>query len=259
MKFEFVSILNLLGGIGFCILGVLAVIRLFFFERIKVVWNRNASKKLEEIRGEIARNNADSTALNNALLNNFQKVQEKRIHAAETIWKVILENRNSMPEELGLLMRTKKFTELRELALQDAKDPNIQKLIKFDLVAFHNKLVDQTRNLEELRPFIGDQSFVYYELYTSILHMYVTAMVRGFRNGRLEFWMEEPRMASIIRGFITDGEHAVIRESESNTFTLFSMIAERKILAELRSNINGVNMSIDAGELLKSAVNMENS
>jgi hypothetical protein len=245
------EVIKMVGGIGAIVLSVAAFIKVLVLERIKIGWQTEANQKLEEIKGEMVQYNSSLTSVTNAFLNNYQKVQENRIEAAKALWKAYMEIRNAFPAPVSLALQIMTTDELKEDASNFTNTNKLSDQIRrYNINPFVETLNAIQLGVEVYKPFLGDRCFFIFYLYQGLIGRTTMLVTEGYKKGKIVLWDEDPATLSLAKGLADDRELEVIKMSKVNTFALLMQVAENKLIKELRENINGQHLSVEAAEYI---------
>jgi hypothetical protein len=245
------KILEFVGGISIAIFAILGLTKTLFVDWVKNKWSTRTDKQLEKLKGEIALYNASLNSITSGFLNNYQKVQEKRIEAAQILWRAILGIKYGMPYEVAFAIRAYNEEDLKKAAGNTKNEINIR-IISADILPYQNLIHDTLKDLEEYKPFISDRAYLYYETYANFNFRYASLIIKGMKNGNMVLWTEDILLKSFATILTTEEQLKLIQQNQFNSFILLQQVAEKNIISELRESINGVNMSIDIADYIKS-------
>jgi hypothetical protein len=250
-KYDWNHIFAVIGKTSVIIVAVWGIAKTLFVDWIKSQWNKRANRQLEDIKGEIARNNSSLNSITGAFLNNYQKVQEKRTEAAQLLWQAVLKIRDGMPNEIALALRVYTDEELKTVASNKNDERNV-KIRNVDFIPFQNLIHDTSKDLEKYKPFISDRCYLYFESYASLIGRYSYKILDGFKKGKLILWTEDAMLKNMAIILTTDEQLKIIFQHQMLSFILLLQVAEKNIISELRDSITGKNIPIDAAEYIRS-------
>lgn len=96
------TLIKVLGGLYVLTTGLIAWIGSILLARFQARWKGRFDKELEVLKGQINQTSSTLSNLTTSYLNNFNKVQEKRIEASESLWNSVLALRAGIPPPISL-------------------------------------------------------------------------------------------------------------------------------------------------------------
>jgi hypothetical protein len=240
------KVIQLLGGFA-AISGGLGAL---FFVRLKSFWKERSDKQIESLKGEIQRSNSTISSLTSAYISNLNKIQEKRIEAAEKLWSAGLKVKECIPNVVTL-----SYNILLDTEISNAKIEEIALLKNITLNAQEEKLPGLlsaiTKELEPYKPFITDKADFLLSAYLGFAGRVSYNFIKQFKNGSVTSWKNDKPIEGLLKPVLTEKEIREIYNVRINSFGTALYLFETKILSEIRESLYGKNMTLDTIAYLK--------
>jgi len=234
------KVVQLLGGSAV----VLSAIAAVFFERLKVFWKRRSDSEIEALKGEIQKGNSTLNSLASSYLNNFNKVQDKRIEAAEKLWASVLEIKRGMPKVILLAYQILLDEELSNDKFNKSQTmrDQVQQLNEAEATNYLHP-IDEA--LETFKPFIGDSTYILFSAYLGFIGRTTFQFIKRYKEENLSTWKTDPGIKGMLKPVLTEEEIKSLYSMRINSFGTALNLLETKILIEIRENLYGKNMTLD--------------
>ncbi|MDW7695910.1 hypothetical protein R9C00_25560 [Flammeovirgaceae bacterium SG7u.111] len=255
------SILKLLGGTGVILIGTLVLAKKLLFERIKVSWNKNVKKEIEEIRSELTKNNSTLNALQSNYFLSIQKLYDKRIEAATHIWSATIEVRNKMPSIISLILSILTDNELNNQTLDKANSngerlgDQIANLNELDV----KKMVDPSMVIDQYKPFIRDDLYKIFKIYVAVMGRITLNIILDYKKGSLRGWKKDDGLHQLLPNALTEMEIDYIMGLQIAAFDNLANIFNIKIENLIRKMLSSEDSNIDTIKQLKELENVLNA
>ena len=243
------AIAGFLGQLGaIALVGVLVGVLVFLFRtwiasKIQQSIKHSFDLSLEQFKGEIELNTAQyvsmQSAANAAMVEGQRVAAERRIKAAERLWKEF----NRIQTELGgiaTLMDLYRPSEYQSFSTS----PHIRTYIEnFDMTQF----LTSSNDLRKVRPYVGESLYATVFSYRTILGRIVVLIQQGLKEGHIPIWYEDKQILDVLRASLATedmdrfeglgfGEHVI----------WINHLYDNQILEELRELIAGTH-SVNEG------------
>gem|GEM_PF-6472525 len=253
------TIVKLLGGLALIVTALFTLFGKLFSERLKQIWKTKSDKEIEGLKGEIQKGNSTINSLTLAYLNNFHKIQDKRIEATEKLWNAILELKSGIPSPVGLALNILLDTELSKVML-DKRNQNGESLgeliDELSEITSTSYLSSIEQNVIKYRPFLGDKALLIFYAYQGFIGRTVYNFIKGYKENTLQSWKQDGPTKGLLKSVRTDKELENLYSYKVNSFNLVLQLLETKLLHEIRENLYGKSLTVDTIEYVKSIENI---
>ena len=203
--------------------------------------------KIENLKNELT---ISQSILTNSLANQTEGVKvthEKRVKAIDFYWEDILElehfikplnyfDQITLAKEVEQINRIKSDLpeKFQEEISQAFKDLDSDKMLKTETIF--------KKEIEKLRPYIGEQLWLLRFLYVSfigrIIHLYETNYSKGLN---LEHWMKDEFLKKNLQNILSDEEIKFVYETEHGGIQRGINMFKQKILKEISEITSGAS------------------
>ena len=233
-------------------LGAIALVAVLVFlfrtwitSKIKQSIKHSFDLSLEQFKGELELNTAQhvsmQAAANAAMVESQRVVAERRIRAAERLWKEF----NRIQTELGgiaTLMDLYHPSEYQGFST----NPSIRKYIEnFDMTQF----LTSSNDLRKVRPYVGESLYAIVFSYRIILGRIVVLIQQGLKAEHIPIWYEDKQILDVLRAILATedmGQFTDLRFGEHVVW--INQLYDHQVLEGLREIIAGtqsVNEGLD--------------
>lgn len=255
-------ILTSVGGVSVIIVGLSALLSKVWAERIYLKNSSSHNKDLEKIKkdyaielehlkSEISQHRDLMSISQNALLSGYNSSRERTLIAIENLWKKILEIREVVSEFIYFYWALQPSAYSK--AVSEETSPN---LIHVKPEEFDAKVLQVSKGVDELRPFVGESLYRLYYIYRAFAFRQALKILRRKDENVVYEWdknfdgKEDTALYQILKEIFTEEElQSIIRNSLPFAPVPGILDAiELKIVAEMNEWIFGrqlVKMSIE--------------
>jgi hypothetical protein len=212
----------------------------YLLERIKGHIKNEYDSKLENLRGEIGKNNMVISSVLSSQNQGYQIGHQERILAVKELWTnyvLIRESLGSIHIWDSVLLEN----ELNTLYSPDWTGNNVVEnslgLVSQDIIS--DPLETSKKKIENLRPFLNEHLWaliVFFVAFNSrIIYLYTTNREkRIFRH-----WKSDTYLVSLVKDILTVEEFNLIQNSNSKTIISVQNFIEQKVLFEISKIVTG--------------------
>ena len=219
----------------------LYLLRTWLAERLIQSTKHDFDLAIEQHKAELGKATdqylALQSAAHSALIQGQRVSAEKRVQAAETTWRSVLDIRNKTatplmmldilnPSEYQLFVTKKGFR---------ATVPNLEDL-----------QVLETPDIEQSRPFLGDKLFAMVFVYRAIRGRICFLLDRDVQKGHVTPWFQDDGVKRLLQEVLSSEELEDFERLSKLRIRWVNNLLEQKILEDLRKVIDGTQ-SVDEG------------
>lgn len=204
-------------------------------DKLKIKWSGEQEEKLEQLRAEITLEHSTFTSILNSYSSSHQFSQSDRIKAVQTLWENTLETR-----KLGEVPSFF-FGHLLESEYNTVYNNN-GFMIKLNSLTLDNtigRIPSIIDSVEKSRPFIGDNLWSLFRIYTILVGRTSWLLMEGKNNKDIKSWHKDEYTQSILNGILDETEMHSITTKTIDSFRLATELFEQKILNEMFKIISG--------------------
>lgn len=166
------TITKIIGGF----VGVLTILGTIFSKwlltKLTQAGQHNYDKRLEDLRGQINRNNGILSSIIQNYFSSSQKLLDKKIEVYDLLWSSILKIRDELPSGISLLYQISSDDELNKSTAFNYFNDNPKlgpQLKTYKIEKDVMPIVENERTLVPYRPFLSDNSYKLYSTYYSLI------------------------------------------------------------------------------------------
>ena len=228
------------------------LLRTWFAERIRQSIKHNFDLDLEQYKSRLnevgARHGALHAAANAALIEGQRVSAERRIKAADTMWREMMRVREKTSTALTMLdiLRPEEYQLFVTRSDLNAVVPKFE-----DLSALASP------DFEQVRPFLGEKLYAMGISYKAVLGRIWYLLQRDVENGRVIPWFQDIGIQRLLCQILTTEEMGQFKELKNSRVTWTRNVLEQKLLYDLRNVIAGtqsVNDGLEQGHRILKAV-----
>lgn len=248
------TIIKLLGGVAVVLIAIIGFFSKYLLTRLTQSSQHSYNSEIENIRGEISKNNSFLTSLIQNYFSSSQKILDKKIQAYELLWTSILKIKESFPGGISLVYQLLPDYEIeKENAFEDLNtNPKMGPLLRsYDMDTEMKKLVDNGKSLLDLKPYISDNSYKLFYTYQGLIGRITHKFIWDFQKSKLYDWKKDDALKSILKVTLTDKELSYIMSIKITALNSLTELIEYKILQDFRNSLNIKDSTNDTVEYLK--------
>jgi hypothetical protein len=225
-------------------------VSVLIFEWLKNRWKKRNDEQLEALKGEIQRSNSAVGYLSSAYLTNFNKVQDKRIEAAEHLWSAVLKIKDAIPPVVYMahtILLDEEFIYQKVAGIATIK----QETMAIDEMLHVQQLNTIRKEMEFYKPFLMDKADLLFTVYQGLIGRVSFNFIKGFRKGIISSWKKDEPTKNFLKQVLSGKEMNAIYTARVSSFEIAITILQTKILSEIRESLYGKNLTLDTLEHLK--------
>ena len=248
------TIVKLLGGTAVILIGIIALFTKLFLTKVSQAGQHHYDKRLEDLKGEINKNNG---ILNSVIQNYFsfsQKLLDKKIQAYDLLWTSILNIKDQLPSGISLVYQLLIDDEIEKpKAFEDLNNnPKMGPILRsYNIDKEMKNFVDNGKLLMPYKPYLSDTSYKLYYTYQGLTGRLTHQFIWDYSKSKIYNWKKDENLKSILRITLTDKEIEYIKSLKIGAFAALTDLLEYKILQDCRNNLNIKYTADDTIEYLK--------
>ena len=244
MEIESWKIWTLIGGIPAIISAVIGGIWLLTSKRVILKWTSRENLKLEEIKGEIAKNNIVIRELINTQSNAYLIAHDKRLNAIEQYWNTYLKIKKAFPSSIYLMYTILTKEEIENILHDFEPTRIIPTMIRaVNAENYTKKLMEETEELDYQRIYIEPNMWAYFFIYRAFCARLVNWIDKGQKQGKIELWTREKQMKDLLKVIFSEDEIMKAYGKDINSLQYVFDLIEIKILNEITELTTGAKQS----------------
>jgi len=247
------SIIKLLGGFSITLIAII----LFFSNYLKKILNRaidyKYEKKLEDVKGEIEKNNSTLSSIIQNYFSSSQKILDKKIHAYEELWTSIIEFKSFIPGGINLVFQILTDEELNDNKAYENLQNNgtLGKMLSlYNHEEEMKKFANKEDRLMKFQPYISDEMYKLFFVYRALVGRITHQFIWEFQNKKVYNWKKDKSLNGLLMIVLTEKELKYIYSIEISALPNLLDLLEYKILQDFRTNLNIKDSTNDSIEYL---------
>jgi hypothetical protein len=246
MNMTLTEIIALLGGWAVIVGGLVVWIGKLVSERVTLNWKEQQHKEMATLEAQLARDRLVMETAIFSFSSGQKAAQEKKIQAAEKIWKHVLEIRKICQSAI-FFYSILKPSEYNEVFTK----PKIKAMISNLDDSVIDQISSNPENLESNRPFLGEKLWLLFFIYRAFLGRISLILVDGLKEGEIKDWRKDHGVHSLLKNILSNEQlTAVMVESPLAMHKAITLL-EAMLLEEISFIISGEKASKDTFELAK--------
>jgi hypothetical protein len=248
------TIIKLLGGSAFIVTAIIWFFYKIILSRIGQAGQHSYDKRLEDLKGEISKNN---TLLNSVVQNYFsssQKLLDKKIKAYDLLWSSILNIKDNFPSGISAVYQLLIDSDIEKVDAYKNLNENTTLgpvLRNYTMEKEMQSFIDNGKILLPHKPYLSDESYKLYYTYQGLTGRVTHQFIWEYSKSKLYNWKKDEHLKSVLKITLTDKEIDYIKSLQLGAFTTLIDLLEYKILQDIRSNLNIKHSAEDTIEYLK--------
>jgi len=249
------ALVKLLGGVALVFTAIIAFSFKYLSVRLTQLSQHGYNRDLEDVKGDILKNNGLLNSLVENYFSSSQKILDKKIEAYELLWSCILSIKESFPAGISLVYQLLTDSEFEKIkAFEDLNsNPKMGPILRsYKMEIEIAKMIDNGKKLSSLKPYISDSSFKLFYTYQGLIGRVTHKFIWDYENKILYNWKKDGNLDTILSITLTKKELNYIKK-DINIGALNSLIdlLEYKILQDFRNSLNIRETTTDTVEYLK--------
>ncbi len=235
------TIVKLLGGFAVVLTAVIGFFSKYLLNKFAQTSQHGFDKKLEDMRGEIARNNNALSSIVQNYLTSSQKVLDKKIQAYDFLWARILEVKEFLPSGISAVCQIFLDSEINRVDgfkyIDD--NPNMSKVLRsYNLEDQMKPFLKSSNDLLIYKPYLSDGVYKLYYAYNALVGRMTHKFISHYQHKEVYNWKRDEHLNKILTVVLSDKEIEYIKELKTGSFPTTLDLLEHKILQDFKSNLN---------------------
>jgi len=248
------TIIKLLGGSTVILTALLVLFSKFFLMRLSQVGKYQFDKKLEDLKGEIKKNNGILDSVVQNYFSTSQKLLDKKIQAYDLLWNSIINIKDQIPSGISIVYTLLIDEEIEKVtAFKDLNNnPKLGPILRsYSIEKDMSYYINNGSSLKPHKPFLSDTSYKLFYTYQGFIGRLTFSFIENYSKSTIYNWKKDKDLESILAITLSDKEIEYIKGVRLNAFTALTDLLEYKILQDIRSNLNIKYTVDDTIEYLK--------
>lgn len=186
-----------------------------------------------ELENQVKQQNQKLTALHNLYLKNQDIVYNKKISAIEMTWKNLNSILNTVPTPISICLSHFSIKDLSYERIKNSKIPQIVKDNQDKINKYIFLSTDNSNNIRDLRPFIGDKIYNLCNAYTMVILWFTYNIDEGIKSKKLKSLTDFENVKKVIENNLSEEELKIFYAKEDGAFSFFLDTIKYKILKEM--------------------------
>lgn len=239
---EIINLVGVLGGYTIVIGSIIYFVSQRIAERLNILWKQDADTKIESLKHSFNKQNDLLNTLMVSYNSNYNQAQGKRIKSIEILWENLLGYKGIIPSDCAFVFNI--LTEDEIEAFWERETDNLvfieirNGLIKLDKNENLNYLGKSKAILKE-RPFLGEEIWLYYEIYKVFLGRISYLLFKGIENMKFEHWHNDASLRGLFSDNFSKEEFNYIYSHKLRSLDVTINFLEAKLLDEINSTLSG--------------------
>lgn len=235
MDITFINLLLTLGGTSGIMIGVLYWLSNRITEKLKVIWEGNKEKELENLKSSLEKERDILNIALSSLSKSSQIEQKKSLSGIEKLWTFLIDLRKYAGSA------TTFYTVLIPKEYNDAfSNDKIMSMIQhYSLEDIVEKTKGGNKDIEVFRPYFGEILWALFFVYRAFLMRVCWIIARGLEKTNIPNWRNDTGLKQMIESVFTKDEIKHIIGSD--IYDLQNIISnfEQKIMIEISKILSG--------------------
>jgi len=235
--------IKLVGGLVFVLNSIISFVAYLIRELYLNKWKAKQESELAVLKARADHNNQLLSNVTNAISNLYLASNEKRIASLNKVWTGMLDIKGNLPV---LVFNTYSILTKEEIIkLPEDKNEYFKELISsFNAQEYHLHGHKIIKEVEETRPFIGENLWLVFFVYQAFLQRLTYLIDDGLKKGKIVYWKEDKNFIDQMLGVVIKPEE--LQQLFRNDVASFNNVLnflEFKALNDISEQISGKRMT----------------
>ena len=191
------SIIKLLGGSAIVITAIIGFFYKIILTRIGQAGQHNYNKKLEDLKGEISKNNSLVNSIVQNYFSSSQKLLDKKIQAYELLWSSILNIKENLPSGISAVYQLLADSEIEKVDAFKNINTNTTLgpvLRNYSMEKEMKNFIDNGKALLPHKPYLSDESYKLYYTYQGLTGRVTHQFIWKYSKLKLYNWKKDEHL-----------------------------------------------------------------
>lgn len=242
--FETWKIWVLVGGIPALVSAIIGAIWFLISKNIILKWESKENRKIEEVKGEISKNNFILRDLISLKSTAYFAAHEKRLEAIDLYWYTYLKIKKEFPSSIYLMYTILTDEEIEDVLNDFSPERIIPESIRsFDASKYIQELIDGSQALEEKRIYIEPKLWMLFFTFKAFCGRLVHWVEQCKKRRKIEIWKNDTPTKDLLKIVLTENELKKLYEMDYGALEYALNLLEIKILNEITNFTTGTKQS----------------
>ena len=221
--------------------------------RIKQSGQHGYDKKIEEIRGEITKNNETLNTVVQSYFTSSEKLLDKKVEACSTLWQSTLNIRDMFPSDIYLIYQIYTNEELESPDMFDliSHAPLTNGLSRYNIDNTVKPILNVSKSLSSHKPYLNDTSYRLFSVLQGATARILDQFISHYEISKIYNWKKDKALVNLLNIALKDDELKYIIELNLASLRAVMDTIEYKILQEIRGSLNIKHSTEDTIKYLK--------
>ncbi|MDD2287973.1 hypothetical protein [Lascolabacillus sp.] len=229
--------------------------------RIKQSGQHGYDKKIEEIRGEITKNNETLNAVVQSYFTSSEKLLDKKVEACSTLWQSTLNIRDMFPSDLYLIYQIYTNEELESPDMFDLINhaPLTNGLSRYNIDNTVKPILNVSKSLSSHKPYLNDTSYRLFSVLQGATARILDQFISHYEISKIYNWRKDKALVNLLNIALKDDVLKYIIELNLASLRAVMDTIEYEILQEIRDSLNIKHSTEDTIKYLKEVEQLYNA
>lgn len=200
----------LLGGWTIIFSTILYFISNRIADKLNIKWKESSEKNITILQSQLTKNNNSLSHLISLYGTSYHQAQERRIKAIEVLWINLLQFKGTIPSTGHLIYNILSDDEIEAYWKKETNNKNFLAgqniLLNINEIERSNKILALITEIEKERPFIGENIWLYYDIYKTFIGRIGFLLINGTEKRYFKHWHKDSLINSLFDKTLTPEE-----------------------------------------------------
>lgn len=238
------SIIKLLGGFSVIVIGTITFVINYFKKLLERSVDYKYEKKLENVRGDIEKNNSFLNSVVQNYFSSSQKILDKKIQAYEELWHSMIAIKSLIPSGINLIFQLFSDTEINDRDFYNKLQSNAdrlglgERLNSYNLDVEMKKLLTTEDILMKFQPYITDKVYKLFSVYRNLIARITHEFLFDYQNKKIFNWKNDKAVEALLNIVLTEKELQYIYSLEYGTLPNLLDLLEYKFVQDFKKKLD---------------------
>lgn len=208
--------------------------------KIKQSGQHGYDKKIEELKGEITKNNETLNAAVQSYFTSSEKLLDKKVEACSTLWQSTLSIRDMFPPDIYLIYQIYTNEELESSGAFDliSHAPLTSGLSRYNIDNTVKPILDLSKSLSSYKPYLNDTSYRLFSVLQGATARILDQFINHYEISKIYNWKKDKALVNLLNIALEDDELKYIIGLNLASLRAVMDTIEYKILQEIRGSLS---------------------